>query len=264
VNRFETPWNSLRFNETELHRVSPSCTKSQTVSPSCRSLQCIAARFSCSQWSAGSPSACTGQDVGLYDIEDVLNPRVPRSTPSAYSRRDDEIMIATETAGWRVMAACHDCVTSVCARRRKYARIVWARERLAPALRAAELRSWEDVHYACGRLGVVLRAHGNGLVFEDAERPHTILGPAIMRRIAIRRCRPQCRYIERHVGPVFGPLPNWRVQRDPLRYLEQGSGVVHDGRRIARRSGRAGHPVADSAPTEVAKATAGAAAHAVA
>ena len=31
--------------------------------------------------------ACPGQDVGLYDIEDVPNPRLPRSTPSAYSRR---------------------------------------------------------------------------------------------------------------------------------------------------------------------------------
>ncbi len=28
------------------------------------------------------------QDVGLYDIEDVLNPRLPRSTPSAYSQRE--------------------------------------------------------------------------------------------------------------------------------------------------------------------------------
>jgi len=46
----------------------------------------------------------------------------------------------------------------------------WARKTLAPALRATELRSWDDVHNACGRFGVVLRLHGNGLVFEDAER----------------------------------------------------------------------------------------------
>lgn len=46
----------------------------------------------------------------------------------------------------------------------------WARKTLAPALRATELRSWDDVHDACGRFGVVLRLHGNGLVFEDAER----------------------------------------------------------------------------------------------
>jgi hypothetical protein len=46
----------------------------------------------------------------------------------------------------------------------------WARQTLAPVLRSTELRSWDDMHDACGRVGVVLRLHGNGLVFEDAER----------------------------------------------------------------------------------------------
>jgi hypothetical protein len=46
----------------------------------------------------------------------------------------------------------------------------WARQTLAPVLRSTELRSWDDIHDACGRFGVVLRLHGNGLVFEDAER----------------------------------------------------------------------------------------------
>jgi hypothetical protein len=46
----------------------------------------------------------------------------------------------------------------------------WARKTLAPVLRSTELRSWDDMHDACGRFGVVLRLHGNGLVFEDAER----------------------------------------------------------------------------------------------
>jgi hypothetical protein len=46
----------------------------------------------------------------------------------------------------------------------------WARRTLAPALRATPLRSWDKVHDVCGRLGVVLRLHGNGLVLEDAER----------------------------------------------------------------------------------------------
>jgi hypothetical protein len=45
----------------------------------------------------------------------------------------------------------------------------WARKTLGPALRATDLRSWDDVHDACGRFGVALRLHGNGLVFEDAE-----------------------------------------------------------------------------------------------
>jgi hypothetical protein len=46
----------------------------------------------------------------------------------------------------------------------------WGRKTLAPALQATELRSWDDVHNVCGRFGVVVRLHGNGLVFEDAER----------------------------------------------------------------------------------------------
>jgi len=46
----------------------------------------------------------------------------------------------------------------------------WARKTLAPALQATELRSWDDLHNVCGRFGVVVRLHGNGLVFEDAER----------------------------------------------------------------------------------------------
>ncbi|MGB7474663.1 MAG: TraI/MobA(P) family conjugative relaxase [Polyangiales bacterium] len=46
----------------------------------------------------------------------------------------------------------------------------WARKTLAPALRATELRSWDDLHSVCGRCGVVVRLHGNGLVFEDAEQ----------------------------------------------------------------------------------------------
>ena len=41
---------------------------------------------------------CAGQDVGLYDIEDVLNPRLPCSTPSAYSQRANDMMRATDTA----------------------------------------------------------------------------------------------------------------------------------------------------------------------
>jgi hypothetical protein len=46
----------------------------------------------------------------------------------------------------------------------------WARQKLRPALRRTELRSWDDVHGVCARFGIVIRAHGNGLVFEDVER----------------------------------------------------------------------------------------------
>jgi hypothetical protein len=46
----------------------------------------------------------------------------------------------------------------------------WARKRLGPALQAGELRSWDELHQVCARLGVVLRPRGNGLVFEDVEQ----------------------------------------------------------------------------------------------
>ena len=46
----------------------------------------------------------------------------------------------------------------------------WTRKKLGPALQARELRSWDDLHEVCASIGVVLRPHGNGLVFEDVER----------------------------------------------------------------------------------------------
>ena len=44
------------------------------------------------------------------------------------------------------------------------------RKQLGPALRAGQVRSWDGVHDVCASLGVVLRPHGNGLVFEDVEQ----------------------------------------------------------------------------------------------
>ena len=46
----------------------------------------------------------------------------------------------------------------------------WARKQLGPALQAGELRSWDELHQECASLGVALRPHGNGLVFEDVEQ----------------------------------------------------------------------------------------------
>jgi len=60
----------------------------------------------------------------------------------------------------------------------------WARKTVAPALRAAELRSWDDVHRTCGRFGVVLRAHGNGLVFDDTERGIVVKASSIAREFS--------------------------------------------------------------------------------
>jgi len=63
----------------------------------------------------------------------------------------------------------------------------WAREKLRPALRRTELRSWNDVHDVCGRLGVVIRPHGNGLVFEDADRGVRVKASFIARELSKAR-----------------------------------------------------------------------------
>jgi len=63
----------------------------------------------------------------------------------------------------------------------------WAREKLRPALRATELRSWDDVHDVCSRLGVVIRAHGNGLVFEDVDRGLRVKASFVARELSKTR-----------------------------------------------------------------------------
>ncbi len=60
----------------------------------------------------------------------------------------------------------------------------WAREKLRPALETTELRSWEDVHAICGRYGVAIRPHGNGLVFEDAERGVRVMASFVARELS--------------------------------------------------------------------------------
>jgi hypothetical protein len=70
----------------------------------------------------------------------------------------------------------------------------WARENLRPALRRSELRRWDDVHEACGRLGVVIRSHGNGLVFEDVTRGVRVKASCVGRELSkARLCE--------HLGP---------------------------------------------------------------
>ena len=63
----------------------------------------------------------------------------------------------------------------------------WARENLRPAIRATELRRWDDVHEACGRLGVVIRPHGNGLVFEDVVRGVRVKASSVGRELSKAR-----------------------------------------------------------------------------
>jgi hypothetical protein len=60
----------------------------------------------------------------------------------------------------------------------------WGRKTLAPALQGTELRSWDDVHSVCGRFGVVVRLHGNGLVFEDAERGVRVKASCVSRELS--------------------------------------------------------------------------------
>jgi hypothetical protein len=63
----------------------------------------------------------------------------------------------------------------------------WARENLRPAIRATELRSWDDVHEVCGRFGVTIRLHGNGLVFEDVARGVRVKASAVGRELSKAR-----------------------------------------------------------------------------
>ena len=63
----------------------------------------------------------------------------------------------------------------------------WARENLRPALQRSELRSWDDLHEACGRLGVVIRPHGNGLVVEDVVRGVRVKASAVGRELSKAR-----------------------------------------------------------------------------
>jgi hypothetical protein len=63
----------------------------------------------------------------------------------------------------------------------------WSRETLAPALRATEMHSWDDMHRACGHFDVMLRLHGNGLVFEDVERGIRVKASSVGRELSKRR-----------------------------------------------------------------------------
>jgi len=63
----------------------------------------------------------------------------------------------------------------------------WSREKLRPALLATELRSWDDVHDVCGGFGVVVRPHGNGLVFEDVDRGVRVKASFVARELSKTR-----------------------------------------------------------------------------
>ena len=77
----------MKLCGTDLHRIAISRGQSRRALFCRPQSQRVATRFSRLHALAMKNAARPGQDVGLYDIEDVLNPRLPRSTPSAYSRR---------------------------------------------------------------------------------------------------------------------------------------------------------------------------------
>jgi hypothetical protein len=93
----------------------------------------------------------------------------------------------------------------------------WAREKLRPALRRTELRSWNDVHDVCGQHGVVIRPHGNGLVFEDADRGVRVKASFVARQLSkVRLCKQlgsfqpaSERHLEtaRHAPHRYSPMP---------------------------------------------------------
>jgi hypothetical protein len=65
----------------------------------------------------------------------------------------------------------------------------WDHQKLFTGARAleSELWAWDDVHDVCGRLGVVARPHGNGLVFEDTTRAVRVKASFVDRQLSKTR-----------------------------------------------------------------------------
>ena len=110
----------------------------------------------------------------------------------------------------------------------------WARKTLAPALRATPLRSWDEVHDVCGRFGVVLRLHGNGLVLEGAERGVRVKASSLGREFSkprlckhlgdFRRASVDQLEASRNAEQPYSPMPSAVPQslwKDYIQSLEQ-------------------------------------------
>ena len=80
----------------------------------------------------------------------------------------------------------------------------WAQKTLGPALRAGELRSWDELHQECAYLGVVVRPHGNGLVFEDVEQGLRVKASFVDRQFSKSR-------LCQRLGP-FQPAPAHQME----------------------------------------------------
>ena len=111
----------------------------------------------------------------------------------------------------------------------------WARKTLAPALREAEIQSWDELHRTCGRFGVTLRLHGNGLVFEDVERGIRVKASSVGRDLSKPRlCKrlgdfqpassnhlEAARRTAHHYSPMPRSVPEG-LWKDYTQSLEQG------------------------------------------
>jgi hypothetical protein len=111
----------------------------------------------------------------------------------------------------------------------------WARKTLAPALRAVEIGTWDDVHRTCGHFGVKLQLHGNGLVFEDIEQGIRVKAssvgcelskPRLCERLGdFQPAPPNHLEATRHTAHQYSPMPA-RVPRtlwnDYTQSLDQG------------------------------------------
>jgi hypothetical protein len=111
----------------------------------------------------------------------------------------------------------------------------WARDTLAPAIRVTEIHSWSEVHQTCGRFGVIVRLHGNGLVFEDVERGIRVKASSVGRDLSKPRlCKrlgefqpASTNHLEaaRRTAHRYSPIPRSvpeRLWKDYTQSLEQG------------------------------------------
>ena len=123
----------------------------------------------------------------------------------------------------------------------------WAREKLRPDLRRTELRSWNDVHDVCGRLGVVIRPHGNGLIFEDVDRGVRVKASFVARDLSKARLCKQLgsfqpaseRHVEaaRHAPHRYSPMPT-RVPQSLWKEYEQSLAQARTQRQESWKSYR--------------------------
>ncbi|MGB8329841.1 MAG: relaxase/mobilization nuclease domain-containing protein [Polyangiales bacterium] len=123
----------------------------------------------------------------------------------------------------------------------------WAREKLRPALRATGPRRWDDVHEVCSRFGVVIRPHGNGLVFERVDRGVRVKASLLDRELSkARLCRqlgPFQSGSERHLEAArqaphqYSPIPE-RAPQSLYKEYEQSLEQARTQRRDAWASYR--------------------------